>query len=73
MTIVNTGEIAVTVPTSKNFDCLVGRSILHQCELTLDPEANNMTFNFKESLRESKYTLKGIPCFEKLSQFAEFF
>jgi hypothetical protein len=65
-------NVAVTVLDSNNFQCLIGRSILHQCVLTLDPELNNMHFNFKESLKQHKEPVDGICPFDAVLQFAEF-
>lgn len=65
-------DVVVTVPTSKNFDCLIGRSILHQCVLTLDSEVNKVHFDFKDSLKQNKWTIKGIRTFSDIQLFAEF-
>ena len=62
-------EVAVTVLNTKNIQCLVGRSILHQCILTLNPKLNNMHFNFEEDLKEHKQLLDGIEPFADVSQF----
>jgi len=65
-------NVAVTVLDSDNFHCLVGRSILHQCILTLNPELNNMHFDFKESIKEHKQLVDNIKPFADVFQFAEF-
>ena len=65
-------DVAVTVLNTKNIQCLVGRSILQQCILTLNPEQNNMQFNFKDSLKQQKQLVDGILPFTDVLQFAEF-
>jgi len=65
-------NVAVTVLNTKNIQCLVGRSILHQCILTLDPGLNNMCFSFKESLKKQKQLVDNIVPFTEVLQFAEF-
>lgn len=64
-------NVAITVLNTKNIQCLVGRSILHQCVLTLNPELNNLHFNFVEGLKEKKQLIDGIEPFTDVSQFAE--
>jgi len=65
-------NVSVTVLDSNNFQCLIGRSVLHQCILTLDSEMNNMHFNFKESLKKKKELVDNISPFDEVLQFAEF-
>ena len=65
-------DVAITVVNTNNIQCLVGRSILHQCILTLNPEANNMQFNFKGSLKQQKQMIDDIKPFTDVFQFAEF-
>ena len=65
-------KVAVTVLNTKNIQCLVGRSILHQCILTLNPKLNNMHFNFEESLKTQKQLVDDIEPFTDVFQFAEF-
>ncbi|MCL1882364.1 MAG: retroviral-like aspartic protease family protein [Defluviitaleaceae bacterium] len=65
-------DVAVTVLNTKNIQCLIGRSILQQCVLTLDPEQNNMYFNFKESLKQQKRLVDNVMPFADVLQFAEF-
>jgi len=65
-------DVAVTVLDTSNIQCLAGRSILHQCILTLDPEQNNMHFNFKESLKQQKALIDGLEPFAEVLQLAEF-
>ena len=65
-------DVVVCVPDSKNFDCLIGRSILHQCVATYDPEMDEVTLDFKESLKSKKQTLKGAYVFGSVSLYAEF-
>ena len=65
-------DVAVTVLKTDNIQCLIGRSILHQCILTLDPELNNMQLNFKESLKCHKRLIDNIPPFNEVLQFSEF-
>ena len=65
-------DVAVTVLNTKNIQCLVGRSILHQCVLTLNSETNKMQFNFKGSLKQQKQMIGDIKPFTDVFQFAEF-
>jgi len=62
-------NVAVVIPDSENFDCLIGRSILHQCISTFNPKDDTMCFEFVET---SKQTLKGLSSFEEVKLFAEF-
>jgi hypothetical protein len=64
-------DVAVTVLDTNNIQCLIGRSILHQCILTLNPELNTMQFDFKECLKGEKQTINGISPFANVFQFAE--
>jgi len=66
-------DVAVTVLDTDNIQCLIGRSILHQCVLTLDPELNNIHFNFKESLKNKKEMIDDIEPFNEVHQFVEMF
>jgi len=43
-------DLAVTVLETNNYDCLVGRSILHQCISTYDPNTDMMCFDFDAEL-----------------------
>ena len=65
-------DVLVVVPDTSNFDCLIGRSILHQCVLTCDPETDMMCFDFKDSLKQGKQKLNGIDVFGEIKLFAEF-
>ena len=65
-------NVAVTVLNTKNIQCLIGRSILHQCILTLNPKLNNMHFDFDESIRNQKQLIDNIEPFGDVLQFAEF-
>lgn len=65
-------DVAITVLDTDNIQCLIGRSILQQCVLTLDPEHNNMQFNFKESLKQQKRLVDNVVPFADVLQFAEF-
>ena len=65
-------DVVVIVPETKNFDCLIGRSILHQCVATYDPETDKMQFDFKDSLRQNKQTIQGMATFGDVQLFAEF-
>jgi len=65
-------DVVVCVPDSKNFDCLIGRSILHQCVSTYDPEADEIVLDFKESLKSKKQMLKGAYVFGTVELYAEF-
>ena len=60
-------DVAVTVLNTKNIQCLVGRSILHQCILTLNPKMNNMHFDFDESLKDQKQLIDNIEPFAEFS------
>jgi len=62
-------NVVVVVPDSDNFDCLIGRSILHRCISTFNPQDDTMCFDF---VVEPKQTLKGLPAFEEVKLFAEF-
>lgn len=64
-------DVAVAVLKTDNIQCLLGRSILHQCVLTLNPELNHMQFNFKESLKQHKQLVNNVEPFNKIFQFAE--
>ena len=64
-------DVAVTVVDTGSVQCLIGRSILHQCILTLNPELNSMHFNFKESLKQHKELVDNIVPFADVLQFAE--
>ena len=64
-------NVTVAMLNSNNFDCLIGRSILHQCILTLDPESNSMTFDFRDSLKSQKALLDDLLPFEDVELFAE--
>jgi len=65
-------NVVVIASSSDNFQCLIGRSILHQCILTLNPELNNITFDFKDCLKTKKALIDGLLSFEEVYQFAEF-
>jgi len=65
-------DVVVCVPKTNNFDCLIGRSILHQCVATYDPEMNEIILDFKDSLKSEKQTLKGEYVFGTVEMYAEF-
>jgi hypothetical protein len=50
-------DLVVTVPESNNFDCLIGRSILHQCISTYDPLTDMVHFDFDPRLQQNKQTI----------------
>ena len=64
-------NVAVVASNSDNVQCLIGRSILHQCILTLDTESDVINFDFKDSLRANKQMLGNTAVFEDVSLFAE--
>jgi len=64
-------DVAVTVLKTDNIQCLIGRSILHQCELTLNPERNDIHFVFKESFKQHKQLIDNVVPFGDVFQFAE--
>ena len=65
-------DLVVTVPESENYDCLIGRSILHQCIATYDPNADMMHFDFDARLKQSKQKILDIATFGSVNLFAEF-
>ena len=65
-------DVVVCVPDSRNFDCLIGRSVLHQCVSTYDPETDEIILDFKESLKAKKQMLKGAYVFGTVEMYAEF-
>jgi len=65
-------DVVVCVPDSNNFECLIGRSILHQCVATYDPDADEIILDFKDSLKSEKQTLKGEYVFGTVEMYAEF-
>jgi len=65
-------DVLVTVLKTENIQCLIGRSILHQCVLTLNPELNNMQFDFKECLKPHKQRVNDMIPFNEVLQLAEF-
>jgi hypothetical protein len=69
---IHLSDAAVVVPETDNFDCLIGRSILHQCAVTYDPEFDMIQFNFKESLKPGKQAISGVLAFRDVNLFAEF-
>jgi len=62
-------NVAVTVLNTKNIQCLIGRSILHQCILTLNPKLNNMHFDFDEGLKNQKQLIDGVEPFDDVLQY----
>jgi hypothetical protein len=65
-------NVAVIASNSDNMQCLIGRTILHQCILTLDPKNDTMKFDFDDDLKTDKQTFCNTPVFEEVSLFAEF-
>ena len=65
-------DVLVSVLKTENFDCLIGRSILHQCVSTYDPDEDMMYFDFKESLYSDKQKIGGYHTFGTVHTFAEF-
>jgi len=64
-------NVAVMVLRNSNIDCLIGRSILHQCVLTLDSEENAMTFDFRETLKSGKQRMDGVVPFSRVKVYLE--
>ncbi|MCL1903093.1 MAG: retroviral-like aspartic protease family protein [Oscillospiraceae bacterium] len=64
-------NVAVVASNSDNVQCLIGRSILHQCILMLDPLSDAMHFDFDDRLRDTKQTIGNTAVFEEVSLFAE--
>jgi len=64
-------NLTVTVPETNNFDCLIGRSILHQCVSTYDPLTDMMYFDFDARLQCDKQTILGYAVFDSVHLFAE--
>jgi hypothetical protein len=60
------------VPETDNYDCLIGRSILHQCISTYDPLTDTMHFDFDKRLQQHKQAILGYATFNKVNLFAEF-
>jgi hypothetical protein len=67
-------DVVVAVSDSAVVPCLLGRTILQCCVLTLDPEENIVSFDFKKSLEANKPTMKAgsIPVYSEVGAFAEF-
>jgi len=65
-------DVVVSVPETNNYDCLIGRSILHQCVATYDPEFDVMHFEFKDTLKPDKQKINGINTFGDVNLFAMF-
>ena len=67
-------DVIVAVSDSAVVPCLLGRTILQCCVLTLDPEDNSITFDFKKSLEANKPTMNAgnIPVYSEVGAFAEF-
>jgi len=65
-------NLVVTVPETNNYDCLIGRSILHQCISTYDPLTDMMHFDFDPRLKQNQQTILGHATFGKVHLFAEF-
>jgi len=65
-------DVAVTVPQTSNYGCLIGRSILHQCITTYDPKNDMIHFDFDESLKQDKQNVLNAVAFGDIHLFAEF-
>jgi len=65
-------DVAVTVPETENYDCLIGRSILHQSITTYDPKNDMIHFDFDESLKQDKQNVLNAVAFGDVHLFAEF-
>jgi hypothetical protein len=70
--IIRLTNVAVLALNSNNIECLIGRTILHQCILTTDPENDVIQFDFKDSLKTDKQMFCDSPVFDEVSLFAEF-
>jgi len=64
-------DVIVSVADTDNFDCLIGRSILHQCITTLNPKTDMMTFDFDDELRNSKQSILGYKVFNEIQLYSE--
>ena len=64
-------DLAVTVINTNNFDCLIGRSVLHQCISTYDPLTDMMHFDFDPRLQQNKQTVLGRATFGKVHLFTQ--
>jgi hypothetical protein len=60
------------VPETDNYDCLIGRSILHQCITIYDPKADMIHFDFDECLKQNKQKVLDAMAFGEVHLFAEF-
>ena len=65
-------DVAVTVPQTSNYGCLIGRSILHQSITTYDPKTDMIHFDFDESLKQDKQNVLNAVAFGDVHLFAEF-
>ena len=65
-------DLLVTVPETDNFNCVIGRSVLHSCITTFDPKTDTMHFDFDDELQQSRQTLLNFATFGSVELFAEF-
>ena len=64
-------NVAITVLSNSSIDCIIGRTILHQCILQLNALENNITFDFVPELRGKMKLVDGLPGFSKASIYTE--
>ena len=50
-------DVIIAVSDTAVIPCLLGRTILQCCVLTLDPKFNQITFDFKKDLEKNKPTM----------------
>jgi hypothetical protein len=64
-------DVSVLVSDGDNYECLLGRSILNSCILTLNPLANEMTFTFLAQLAQCKALPDGVKPFTDVYEYTE--
>jgi hypothetical protein len=67
-------DVIVAVVDTNDVPCVLGRTILQCCVLTLNPEYNCVGFNFKENLKLNKPTMMSgtLPVYSEIGTFSEF-
>ena len=53
-------DVLVVAVETGNVQCIIGRSILHQCDMTITPGDNKILLEFNDSLKYNKETIKVI-------------
>jgi len=64
-------KVAVVASESDNFDCLIGRSILHCCTFVYDAISDEMSFDFTDSIPLPRQKVVGVDTFASVGLFAE--